>query len=60
VWTDRAQFERLAADYGAAATRLAELAQAGDKAAAAAQWDAVSNACEVCHEPFRSESAPAR
>src|SRR5690349_6047685 len=41
VWTDRAGFEARAADYAAAADRLAELAAGEDLTAFSAQWTAV-------------------
>lgn len=54
VWTDRAGFEQRAGAYAAAATRLAELAQAGDREAFAAQWTAVRDSCSACHDRFRA------
>lgn len=59
IWSDRAGFERRAAEYAAAADRLAELAQANDKAAFAAQWTAVRQACSNCHDAYR-DAPPAR
>jgi cytochrome c556 len=55
IWTDRAGFERRAADLGAAANRLAERARAGDQAGFAAAADAVEAACTACHSAYRSE-----
>jgi cytochrome c556 len=55
IWTRRADFERKAADLGAAATRLAERARAGDRAGFAAAADAVEAACTACHSAYRGE-----
>ena len=54
IWTDRAGFEQRAADYAAAADKLAELAEANDKPGFAAQWLAVRNACSACHDRYRA------
>jgi cytochrome c556 len=59
VWSDRAGFEARAAEYAAAADRLAELAQANDKAGFAAQWAVVGQTCSSCHDRYR-ENPPAR
>lgn len=58
VWSDRAGFEQRAADYAAAADKLAQLAQANDKAGFAAQWGVVRQACSSCHDKYR-EAPPA-
>lgn len=58
VWTDRAEFERRANDYAEAATRLAEIAQGGDRQAFAAQWTVVRDSCSACHDRFRAETQP--
>jgi cytochrome c556 len=55
IWTDRAGFERRAADLGAAAGRLAESARAGDRAGFTAAADVVDAACTACHSAYRSE-----
>ena len=55
VWSDRAGFEAKAADYAAAAAKLADLAKAGDKAGFAAQWKTVGDTCGACHSNFRKE-----
>ena len=54
VWTNRSDFDQRAADFAAAAARLAELAQAGDMAEGGRQWDATRAACGACHERYRS------
>lgn len=53
IWTDRAGFEAKAADYAAAADRLAELAQGEDAAAFSAQWTAVRASCQSCHDAYK-------
>lgn len=53
VWSDRAGFEARAAAYAAAATRLAELATAGDKPGFAAQWTEVRATCGGCHDTYK-------
>ena len=53
IWSDRAGFEQRAADYAAAADKLAQLAEANDKAGFAAQWTAVRQTCSNCHDRYR-------
>jgi cytochrome c556 len=55
IWSDRAGFEAKAADYAAAADRLAELAQADDAAGFAAQWATVRQTCGACHTAYRAD-----
>lgn len=55
IWTDRAGFEARAADYAAAADRLAELAGGEDAAAFGAQWTAVRATCQACHDSYKAE-----
>ena len=55
IWTDRAGFEARAADYAAAADRLAELAAGEDAAAFGAQWTAVRATCQACHDSYKAE-----
>lgn len=54
VWSDRAGFEARAADYAAAADRLAELAAGEDAAAFAAQWTVVRSSCQSCHDVYKA------
>ncbi len=54
VWSDRAGFEAKAADYAAAADRLAELAAGEDAAAFAAQWAVVRASCQSCHDGYKA------
>lgn len=53
IWSDRAGFEAKAADYAAAADRLAELASGDDPAAFAAQWAVVRASCQSCHDGYK-------
>lgn len=53
VWSDRAGFEARAAEYAAAADRLAELAAGEDAAAFAAQWTVVRQSCQSCHDGYK-------
>lgn len=53
IWSDRAGFEARAAAYAEAATKLADLAKAGDKPGFAAQWTAVRATCSSCHDTYR-------
>lgn len=58
IWSNRADFDQKAADYAAAATRLAELAQTGDIQQAGPQWDATRATCTACHQKYRNGPAP--
>lgn len=53
IWSDRAGFEARAADYAAAADRLAELASGDDAEAFGAQWTAVRATCQACHDSYK-------
>ena len=53
IWTNRADFNAKAADYAAAAARLAEVAAAGDREAFAEQFRATSQTCAACHTPYQ-------
>jgi cytochrome c556 len=55
IWTNRADFEAKAAAYAETATQLAEAAKANDKAAFAAQWNALRETCAACHDPYRNK-----
>ena len=54
VWTDMAGFEKAANDLADAATKLAELAKAGDADGVATQVKAVGDACAGCHKTYRA------
>lgn len=53
IWANRADFEAKAAAYAAAATLLAETAQAGDRDAFAAQFRATAATCSACHDIYQ-------
>jgi cytochrome c556 len=52
VWSDRAGFEAKAKAYEDAAGKLAEFADANDKAGFAQQISVVKNACSDCHQTY--------
>lgn len=54
VWTDSAGFRKAANDLVEAATKLAELAKAGDADAVTAQVKVVGDACGACHKVYRA------
>lgn len=53
VWTDRAGFDAKAAEFAAAADRLAELSEGEDAAAFTAQWGVVRAQCMSCHSVYK-------
>jgi cytochrome c556 len=55
VWSDRAGFEKAAANFIDAATKLSDLAKAGDTEAFAAQVKVVGEACGACHKDYRAK-----
>ncbi|MGQ0588914.1 MAG: cytochrome c [Sphingosinicella sp.] len=55
IWSDRPGFEARAQAYAAAATALAEAAQAGDRAVFLERWAAARAACSGCHDNYRSD-----
>ncbi|MBY0519185.1 MAG: cytochrome c [Sphingomonas sp.] len=55
VWSDRAGFEAAAADMAAAATKLNDLAKAGDAPGFAAQYAVLGGTCNACHKKYRAE-----
>lgn len=55
VWSDRAGFEKAAANFVAAAEKLVPLAEAGDKDGFKTQFAAVGQACGGCHRPYRAQ-----
>jgi cytochrome c556 len=55
IWSDRAGFEKIAAAAGAAATKLAEAAKAGDADTVAAQFKALGEQCGACHKGYRAK-----
>ena len=55
IWSDRAGFEAAAANYAAEATKLRDLAKAGDKPGFATQWGVVRQSCSACHDKYRAK-----
>ena len=55
VWSDRAGFEKAAANLATQAEKLAQLADANDKAGFATQFQATGQACGACHRPYRAQ-----
>ena len=53
IWTDRPGFEAAAATMAAAATKLTDLAKAGDTPGFAAQYAELGKTCGACHEKYR-------
>jgi cytochrome c556 len=55
IWTDRANFEKAAADYAAAADKLRDLAQADDAAGFATQLGVLDKTCDACHDKYKAK-----
>lgn len=55
IWSDRAGFEKIATAMGAAATKLAVDAKAGEADAVAADTKAVGEQCGACHRGYRAK-----
>lgn len=53
VWTDRPGFDAKAAEFAAAADRLAALTEGEDAAAFSAQWAVVRGGCQSCHAVYK-------
>jgi cytochrome c556 len=58
IWTDRAGFDKAAADYAAATGRLVDLAKANDTAGFQAGLAEVSQACIACHRAYKEAPRP--
>ena len=54
IWTNMAGFQKDADDLANAATKLAELARAGDASAMPDQIKAIGATCGACHREFRA------
>jgi cytochrome c556 len=54
VWSNPEGFQKAASNLADAATKLAELAKAGDADAVAAQVKVVGDACAACHRTYRA------
>ena len=57
TWKDRAGFEKAAANYAAATTRLVSLATTNDTAGFTKQLDEVNQACTSCHMHYKESGA---
>lgn len=57
IWKDRADFDQAAANFAAAATRLASLAGTNDTAGFTKQLEEVSQACNSCHARYKEAGA---
>lgn len=55
IWTNWGDFEAKAMDLRRAASRLVQLARAGDSAGFATQADVVEAACTACHAAYRAD-----
>jgi cytochrome c556 len=53
IWRDRTGFDRAAADYADATTRLLALATANDTAGFTRQLEEVNQACSSCHARYK-------
>jgi cytochrome c556 len=58
IWSDRAGFDKAAADYAAATSKLLDLAKAGDTPGFKDQLKVVDGTCDACHAAYR-EKPPA-
>ncbi len=54
IWSDFAGFQKAAAEEAEAATKLAELAKAGDVDGVTAQVKVLGDACGTCHRTYRA------
>ena len=53
IWSDRAGFEKAAANFGEAAKALQARAEADDKPGFASAFDAMGKTCGACHRAYR-------
>jgi cytochrome c556 len=62
IWRDRAGFDRAAANYADATTRLAALAAGNDTAGFTSQLNEVNQACSFCHSRYKDgdQSSPGK
>ncbi len=56
VWTDRAGFEKAAANFYTEAEKLEKFAEADDKAGFADQFKVTAGQCGACHRAYRERS----
>ena len=55
IWSDRAGFEKAAANFTEASEKLSVLAKAGDTDGFAAQWKVTGDTCGACHKEYRAK-----
>jgi cytochrome c556 len=55
IWSDSAGFQKDAASFGDAATKVADAAKAGDADAFAANVKSLGDACGACHKAYRAK-----
>jgi cytochrome c556 len=55
VWSDRAGFEKAAANFVAAAEKLQTAAEANNKEEFAVDFKATAQACGACHNTYRAK-----
>jgi len=55
IWTDKDTFDKDAAAYDEAVTKLAAFADAGDKEGFVKQFGATGGTCGACHRAFRAK-----
>jgi cytochrome c556 len=55
IWSDPAGFQKVAMEFGASATKLAELAKAGDLDGVAAETKVLGDGCGACHKTYRAK-----
>jgi cytochrome c556 len=53
IWSDRAGFEKVAANFVEAAQNLSKAASSGDQAGFASAFQATGQACGACHRTYR-------
>lgn len=58
VWDNFDHYRKLSAEAAAAATRLAEVAGAGDKKSAMQAFRGLVKGCRECHKPYRKKKRP--
>ena len=56
IWTDKAGFEKAAANFYDQAEKLEKFAEADDKAGFAAQFKETGAACGACHRQYRERN----
>lgn len=60
IWSEREEFEALAALYAERATELSAYAKAGDTEGFKTQWALVRETCASCHSKFRRDRSAER